>query len=119
MNNNDFSLVLNRISLAITLLYIGSLFFIVSPSGPITKDGVGVLLAFLYPHLSALAIAAILNIIISLEGSINRMLIGITLIFYIIAGILGTIFIPFLGFLTIPAVSIQVILLIISIYKFK
>lgn len=119
MNNNDFSLVLNRISLAITLLYIGSLFFIVSPSGPITKDGVGVLLAFLYPHLSALAIAAILNIIISLEGSINRMLIGITLIFYIIAGILGTILIPFLGFLTIPAVSIQVILLIISIYKFK
>ena len=119
MNNNDFSLVLNRISLAITLLYIGSLFFIVSPSGPITQDGVGVLLAFLYPHLSALAIAAILNIIISLEGSINRMLIGITLIFYIIAGILGTIFIPFLGFLTIPAVSIQVILLIISIYKLK
>ena len=119
MKNNDFSLVLNRISLAITLLYIGSLFFIVSPSGPITKDGVGVLLAFLYPHLSALAIAAILNIIISLEGSINRMLIGITLIFYIIAGILGTIFIPFLGFLTIPAVPMQIILLIISICKFK
>lgn len=119
MNNNDFSLVLNRISLAITLLYIASLFFIVSPSGPITTDGVGVLLAFLYPHLIALAIAAIFNIIISLEGSINRMLIGITLIFYIIAGILGTIFIPFLGFLTIPAVSIQVILLSTSVCKFK
>lgn len=119
MKNNTLPLVLTRISLAITLLYIGSLFFIVSPSGPITTDGVGVLLAFLYPHLCALAIAAILNIIISLEGSINRMLIGITLIFYIIAGILGTIFIPFLGFLTIPAVSIQVILLIISICKFK
>lgn len=121
MNDNDFSLLLNKISLAITLLYIGSLFFIASPSpsGPITKDGVGVLLEFLYPHLSALAISTILNIIISLEGSINRMLIGITLIFYIIAGILGTIFIPFLGFLTIPAVSIQVILLSISVYKFK
>ena len=119
MNNNDFSLLLNKISLAITLLYIGSLLFIASSSGPITKDGVGVLLAFLYPHLSALAIATILNIIISLEGSIKRMLIGITLIFYIIAGILGTIFIPFLGFLTIPTVSIQVILLSISVYKFK
>ena len=111
MNNNDFSLVLNRISLAITLLYIGSLFFIVSPSGPITKDGVGVLLAFLYPHLSALAIAAILNIIISLEGSINQILTGITLILYIIAGLLGTIMVL--------AVSVQVVLLSISIYKFK
>lgn len=119
MEKNKQSLQLSRTALAITLLYIGSLFFIVSPSGPITKDGVGVLLAFLYPHLSALAIAAIFNIIISLEGSINRMLIGITLIFYIIAGILGTIFIPFLGFLTIPAVSIQVILLSTSVCKFK
>ena len=119
MENNTLPLVLTRISLTITLLYIGSLFFILSPTGPFAKDGVGVLLAFLYPHLSALAISTILNIIISLEGSINRMLIGITLIFYIIAGILGTIFIPFLGFLTIPAVSIQVILLSISVYKFK
>ena len=119
MNDNDFSLLLNKISLAITLLYIGSLFFIASPSGPIARDGAGMLLAFLFPHLIALAISTILNIIISLEGSINRMLIGITLIFYIIAGILGTIFIPFLGFLTIPAVSIQVILLSISVYKFK
>lgn len=119
MNNNDFSLLLNKISLAITLLYIGSLFFILSPSGPITKDGVGVLLAFLYPHLSALAIAAILNIIISLKGSINRMLIGITLIFYIIAGLIEATFIPFLVSLSISAVSIQVILLSISVYKFK
>ena len=119
MNNNNFSLLLNRISLAITMLYIGFLFIIVSPSDPIARDGAGMLLAFLFPHLIALALATILNIIISLEGSINRMLIGITLIFYIIAGILGTIFIPFLGFLTIPAVSIQVILLSISVYKFK
>lgn len=119
MNNNDFSLLLNRISLAITLLYLGFLFIIVSPSDPIARDGAGMLLAFLFPHLIALALAAILNIIISLEGSINQMLIGITLIIYIISGILGTIFIPFLGSLSIPAVSIQVILLSISVYKFK
>lgn len=111
MNNNDFSLLLNRISLAITLLYLGFLFIIVSPSDPIARDGGGMLLAILFPHLIALAIAAIFNIIISLEGSINQMLIGITLIFYIIAGFLGTIMVL--------AVSVQVILLSISIYRFK
>lgn len=119
MNNNDFSLLLNKISLAITLLYIGSLLFIASPTGPFARDGAGVILSLLFPHLIALALAAILNIIIALEGSINQMLIGITLIIYIISGILGTIFIPFLGFLTIPTVSIQVILLSISVYKHK
>lgn len=119
MENNTLPLVLTRISLTITLLYIGSLFFIISPTGPFAKDGAGVILTFLFPHLIALALAAILNIIIALEGSINKILIGITLIIYIIAGILGTIFIPFLGSLSVPAVSIQVILLSISVYKFK
>ena len=69
------------------------------------------LLAILFPHLIALAIAAIFNIIISLEGSINQILTGITLILYIIAGLLGTIMVL--------AVSVQVVLLSISIYKFK
>ena len=118
MNDNDFSLLLNKISLAITLLYIGSLFFIVSPSDPIARDGAGMLLAFLFPHLIALALATILNIIISLERSINKMLIGITLILYIIAGLIEATFIPFLVSLSISAVSIQVILLSISVYKF-
>lgn len=119
MNNNDFSLLLNRISLAITMLYIGFLFIIVSPSDPIARDGAGMLLAFLFPHLIALALATILNIIISLERSINKMLIGITLILYIIAGLIEATFIPFLVSLSISAVSIQVILLSISVYKFK
>jgi len=113
MKNNDFSLVLNRISLAITFLYLGFLFILSSPSSsdPSAGAGGGMLLAILFPHLIALAIAAIFNIIISLEGSINQMLIGITLIFYIIAGFLGTIMVL--------AVSVQVILLSISIYRFK
>ncbi|MEZ7743489.1 hypothetical protein O3800_00665 [Gemella sanguinis] len=119
MNNNNFSLLLNRISLAITMLYIGFLFIIVSPSDPIARDGAGMLLAFLFPHLIALALATILNIIISLERSINKMLIGITLILYIIAGLIEATFIPFLVSLSISAVSIQVILLSISVYKFK
>lgn len=119
MNDNDFSLLLNRISLAITMLYIGFLFIIVSPSDPIARDGAGMLLAFLFPHLIALALATILNIIISLERSINKMLIGITLILYIIAGLIEATFIPFLVSLSISAVSIQVILLSISVYKFK
>ena len=119
MNNNNFSLLLNRISLAITMLYIGFLFIIVSPSDPIARDGAGMLLAFLFPHLIALALATILNIIISLKRSINKMLIGITLILYIIAGLIEATFIPFLVSLSISAVSIQVILLSISVYKFK
>lgn len=119
MNNNNFSLLLNRISLAITMLYIGFLFIIVSPSDPIARDGAGMLLAFLFPHLIALALATILNIIISLERSINKMLIGITLILYIIAGLIEATFIPFLVSLSISAVSIQVILLSISVYRFK
>lgn len=119
MNNNNFSLLLNRISLAITMLYIGFLFIIVSPSDPIARDGAGMLLAFLFPHLIALALATILNIIISLERSINKMLIGITLILYIIVGLIEATFIPFLVSLSISAVSIQVILLSISVYRFK
>ena len=113
MNNNDFSLVLNRISLAITLLYLGFLVILSSPSSsdPSAGAGGGMLLAILFPHLIALAIATILNIFISLERSVNQMLIGITLIFYIIAGLLGTIMIF--------SISIQVILLSISVYKFK
>jgi hypothetical protein len=101
------------------MLYIGFLFIIVSPSDPIARDGAGMLLAFLFPHLIALALATILNIIISLERSINKMLIGITLILYIIAGLIEATFIPFLVSLSISAVSIQVILLSISVYKFK
>ena len=119
MNNNDFSLLLNRISLAITMLYIGFLFIIVSPSNPSAGEALCMLFLFLFPHLIALAIATILNIIISLERSINQMLIGITLILYIIAGLIEATFIPFLVSLSIPAVSIQVILLSISVYKFK
>lgn len=119
MNNNDFSLLLNRISLAITMLYLGFLFIIVSPSDPIARDGAGMLLAFLFPHLIALALATILNIIISLEKSINQTLICITLILYIIAGLIEATLIPFLVSLSISAVSIQVILLSISVYKFK
>ncbi len=121
MKNNDFSLVLNRISLAITMLYIGFLFIIVSPSSsnPSAGEALCMLFLFLFPHLIALALATILNIIISLERSINQMLIGITLILYIIAGLIEATLIPFLVSLSIPAVSIQVILLSISVYKFK
>lgn len=113
MNNNDFSLVLNRISLAITLLYLGFLFILttLSSSDPTDRFAAVFALAILFPHLIALVIATILNIFISLEKSVNQMLIGITLIFYIIAGLLGTIMIF--------SISVQVILLSISIYKFK
>ena len=121
MENNTLSLVLTRISLGITLLYIGALFILFTPSSsdPSEGDGIGMMIAFLFPHLVTLVIATILNIIISIERAINRPLIIITLIIYIASGVLGTIFIPIFGELTIPAITIQVILLLIACITFK
>lgn len=121
MKNNTLPLVLTRISLGITLLYIGALFILFTPSSsdPSEGDGIGMMIAFLFPHLVTLVIATILNIIISIERAINRPLIVITLIIYIASGILGTVFIPIFGGLTIPAITIQVILLLIACITFK
>lgn len=53
MENNTLSLVLTRISLGITLLYIGALFILFTPSSPDPSegDGIGMMIAFLFPHL--------------------------------------------------------------------
>ena len=53
MENNTLSLVLTRISLGITLLYIGALFILFTSSNldPSEGDGIGMVIAFLFPHL--------------------------------------------------------------------
>ncbi|MGX7102509.1 hypothetical protein [Gemella sanguinis] len=121
MKNNTLPLVLTRISLGITLLYIGALFVLSTPSSSDRSvgDGIGMMLVFLFPHLVTLAISTILNIIISFERIINQPLIVITLIVYIASGLLGAFFVPFFSSLTIPAITIQVILLLIACITFK
>lgn len=121
MENNNLPLVLTRISLGITLLYVGVLFVLSTPSSsdPSVGDGIGMMIAFLFPHLVTLVIATIFNIIISLERNINRPLIVITLILYIASGLLGTFQDPLFGDMTVPAITIQVILLLIACITFK
>ena len=121
MKNNNLPLVLTRISLGITLLYVGVLFILSTPSSsdPSVGDGIGMMIAFLFPHLVTLAIATILNIIISFERIINQPLIVITLIVYIVSGLLGTSFVPIFGDMTVPAITIQAILLLIACITFK
>ena len=121
MENNNLPLVLTRISLGITLLYVGVLFVLSTPSSSDRSvgDGIGMMMVFLFPHLVTLIIATILNIIISFERNINRTLIVITLILYITSGLLGTSFIPIFGDMTVPAITIQVILLLIASITFK
>ena len=50
MKNNTLPLVLTRISLGITLLYIGALFVLFTPSSsdPSVGDGIGMMIAFSY-----------------------------------------------------------------------
>ena len=54
MKNNTLPLVLTRISLGITLLYIGALFILFTPSSsdPSEGDGIGMMIAFLFPAFS-------------------------------------------------------------------
>ena len=77
--------------------------------------GLGMLLAFMLPHLFAFLLAVILNIICSFKNANSRILMIVTLIFYIISGVLGGIFLPFVY----ATVVIQVILLILAVIQYK
>ena len=74
MKNNSLSLMLSRISLAITSIYIFFiLYLIISTTYRVDHGerdlqvGFGMMFGFLLPHLIALVITTILNIIISLK----------------------------------------------------
>ena len=71
--------------------------------------------AFLLPHLLALGISTILNIIISFEKRHTRVLVITTLILYAVTGFLGAVFIPY----TLVTVIIQIVLLLIACIKFE
>lgn len=122
MKNNSLSLILSRISLAITSVYVFYiLYLIISTTYRMDhgeKDlgvGFGMVFAFLLPHLLALVITTILNIIISFEKRHTFVLVITTLILYAVTGFLGAVFIPY----TLVTVIIQIVLLLIACIKFE
>lgn len=117
MEKNITSLVLTRITLGITLLYIYWLFNLFESSSSYSSagGGVGIIMFFLYPYLTAIVIAALFNIIISFKESINEPLIIITIIIYVFSGMLGALFFTS----TVIIAIIQVILLVFSLSTFK
>ena len=122
MKNNSLSLTLSRISLAITSVYVFYiLYLIISTTYRIDhgeKDlgiGFGMVFAFLLPHLLALVISTILNIIISFEKRHTFALVITTLILYAVTGFLGAVFIPY----TLVTVIIQIVLLLIACITYK
>ena len=122
MKNNSLSLILSRISLAITSVYVFYiLYLIISTTYRMDhgeKDlgvGFGMVFAFLLPHLLALVITTILNIIISFEKRHTFVLVITTLILYAVTGFLGAVFIPY----TLVTVIIQIILLLIACITYK
>lgn len=122
MKNNSLSLILSRISLAITSIYVFFiLYLIISTTYRMDhgeKDlgiGFGMVFAFLLPHLLALVISTILNIIISFEKRHTFALVITTLILYAVTGFLGAVFIPY----TLVTVIIQIVLLLIACVTYK
>ena len=122
MKNNNVSLILSRIALGITSVYVFYiLFIIISTTYRMDhgeKDlgiGSGMVFTFLLPHLLALGISTILNIIISFEKRHTRVLVITTLILYAVTGFLGAVFIPY----TLVTVIIQIVLLLIACIKFE
>ena len=122
MKKNTISLILSRVALAITSVYVFYiLYLIISTTYRMEhgeKDlgvGFGMVFAFLLPHLLALGISTILNIIISFEKRHTRVVVITTLILYAVTGFLGAVFIPY----TLVTVIIQIVLLLIACIKFE
>ena len=122
MKNNSLSLMLSRISLAITSIYIFFiLYLIISTTYRVDHGerdlqvGFGMMFGFLLPHLIALVITTILNIIISLKNSHTYRLVITTFILYIVTAFLGAAFVPFI----LIVVIIQIVLLLIACITYK
>jgi len=122
MKNNSLSLMLSRISLTITSIYIFFiLYLIISTTYRVDHGerdlqvGFGMMFGFLLPHLIALVITTILNIIISLKNSHTYRLVITTFILYIVTAFLGAAFVPFI----LIVVIIQIVLLLIACITYK
>ena len=117
LKNNTFPLFLTRISLVITLPYIGWLVTIFESSSLYSsvENWMDMIIEYLPFHLAAVVTATVFNIFISLEQTINESMIMTTISIYVISGMLGELFFPSTVIISI----IQVILLVFALATFK
>lgn len=117
MENNTLSLVLTRISLGITLLYIGWLVTIFESSNlnSSVENWMDMIIEYLPFHLAAVVTVTVFNIFISLKQIINESMIMTIITIYVISGMLGELFFPSTVIISI----IQVMLLVFALSTFK
>ena len=117
LKNNTLPLFLTRISLVITLPYIGWLVTIFESSSLYSsvENWMDMIIEYLPFHLAAVVTATVFNIFISLKQTINESMIMTTISIYVISGMLGELFFPSTVIISI----IQVILLVFALATFK
>ena len=117
LKNNTLPLFLTRISLVITLPYIGWLVTIFESSSLYSsvENWMDMIIEYLPFHLAAVVTATVFNIFISLKQTINESMIMTTISIYVISGMLGELFFPSTVIISI----IQVMLLVFALSTFK
>ena len=117
LKNNTLPLFLTRITLGITLPYIGWLVTIFESSNlnSSAENWMDMIIEYLPFHLAAVVIATVFNIFISLKQTINEPMIMKTITIYVISGMLGELFFPSTVIISI----IQVMLLVFALSTFK
>ena len=115
LKNNTLPLFLTRISLVITLPYIGWLVTIFESSSLNSSIENGMDMTWLPFHLAAVVTSTVFNIFISLKQIINESMIMTIITIYVISGMLGELFFPSTVIISI----IQVILLVFALATFK
>lgn len=115
LKNNTLPLFLTRISLVITLPYIGWLVTIFESSSLNSSIENGMDMTWLPFHLAAVVTSTVFNIFISLKQIINEFMIMTIITIYVISGMLGELFFPSTVIISI----IQVMLLVFALSTFK
>lgn len=115
LKNNTLPLFLTRISLVITLPYIGWLVTIFKSSSLNSSIENGMDMTWLPFHLAAVVTSTVFNIFISLKQIINESMIMTIITIYVISGMLGELFFPSTVIISI----IQVMLLVFALSTFK
>ena len=115
LKNNTLPLFLTRISLVITLPYIGWLVTIFESSSLNSSIENGMDMTWLPFHLAAVVTSTVFNIFISLKQIINESMIMTIITIYVISGMLGELFFPS----TVIIAIIQVMLLVFALSTFK
>ena len=115
LKNNTLPLFLTRISLVITLPYIGWIVTIFESSSLNSSIENGMDMTWLPFHLAAVVTSTVFNIFISLKQIINESMIMTIITIYVISGMLGELFFPS----TVIIAIIQIMLLVFALSTFK